>query len=134
MINVENAVFDRVATAFDTAYPHGSRYSEDNSAPARFPCLTLIEIDNYTYEQSLTAAKHEHDAWLTYELNIYCDKGTGRAKAESKEILTLADGIMQGLGFVRITSGPVSNADSQIYRVAARYRGVISEEYRIYRK
>ena len=61
MIDIENAVFDTVATAFDAAYPNGSRYSEDNSAPARFPCLTLVEMDNYTYERSLDASLMEHD-------------------------------------------------------------------------
>lgn len=133
MIDIENAVFDTVATAFDAAYPNGSRYSEDNSAPARFPCLTLVEMDNYTYERSLDASLMEHDAWLSYEVNVYCDKGTGQAKMESKKIMDLVDETMQNLGFVRISCGPVRNADSQIYRMTARYRCVISEDYRVYR-
>ena len=132
MINAENAIFNIVADAFDAAYPNGSRYSEENTTPARFPCMTLMEIDNYTYERSLDASLKEHDAWLTYEVNVYSD-ASGQAKQECVAIINLVDETLQNLGFVRISCGPVRNMNSSIYRMTARDRGVISEDYRIYR-
>ena len=132
MIDIESAVFDTVATAFSAAYPNGSRYGAIPDSPASFPCLTLIETDNYTYENSLTADLKEHDAWLTYEVNIYSNKVSG-AKQECKAIMALVDNEMQNLGFVRITCTQTNNANQKIYRITARYRGVVSEDYRVYR-
>lgn len=132
MIDVEAVIFNTIATAFDNAYPAGSRYSEENVSPAKFPCLTLIETDNYTYERSLDTAMTEHDAWLTYEVNVYSNKSFG-AKQECKAIVSLVDEQMQHLGFTRTFCSQTKNADQKIYRMTARYRAVISEKYRIYR-
>ena len=101
--------------------------------PANFPCLVLIEEDNSTYEGSLDASHREHNATLLYSVNIYSNKISG-AKRECKAIMELVDTEMQNLGFIRIFCNQMKNADIRIYRVAARYRGVISEYYRIYRR
>lgn len=132
MIDVESTIFDRVADAYSAEYPEGSRYSEANDAPAKFPCLTLVEIDNYTYERSLTAELKEHNAWLVYEVNAYSNKISG-AKQECKAIMDLVDEEMMSFGFTRMFCNQTKNTNTKIYRMTARYRAVVSEDYRIYR-
>ena len=132
MIDVESTIFDRVAAAFDAAYPDGARYGEETTSPPRFPCLTLVQIDNYTYEPSLDAAHREHAAWLVYEVNVYSNKTYG-AKQECKDVMQLVDGQMQSLNFVRLFCNPSKNADKKYFRMTARYRAVISETLTLYR-
>lgn len=133
MIDVESIVFSRVAKKFDAAYPDGSRYGEVTITPAKFPCLTLIEVDNYTYDRSLDVQMKEHHAWLMYEVNVYSNKVSG-AKQECKAIMELVDDEMFAMGFTRMFMNQTKNAETKIYRMTARYRGVISDgEYRIYR-
>ena len=131
MIDAEAAIFDRVAQAFDAQYPGGSRYSEATETPPRFPCMTLVEVDNATYDRTLDP--REHNATITYEANAYSNKTAG-SKQECKAIMQLVDEQMQGLGFVRLFCNQTKNSDTRIYRMTARYRGVISEDYRIYKK
>ena len=133
MIDVEAAVFNRVAEKFDIAYPNGTRVSEPIDAPASFPCMSLVEADNATYTGSLDAEKTEHDAWLMYELNVYSNLASG-AKQQCKEIIALVDDELLAMGFARTFCHQTKNADTKIYRMTARYRAVISEELRIYRK
>ena len=132
MIDVESTIFDRVAKAFSAEYPDGSRYGEITDTPAKFPCMTLVEMDNYTYDRSLTAEPKEHHAWLMYEANVYSNKVSG-AKQECKAIMELVDREMMAMGFTRLFCNQTKNADTKIYRMTARYRAVVSEDYRIYR-
>lgn len=133
MIDVEAAVFNRVAEKFDIAYPNGTRVSEPIDAPASFPCMSLVEADNATYTGSLDSAMTEHDSWLMYELNVYSNLASG-AKQQCKEIIALVDDELLAMGFTRTFCHQTKNADTKIYRMTARYRAVISEELRIYRK
>lgn len=133
MIDVENAIFSRVATSFTAAYPGGSRYGEPVDTPAQLPCLTLVEIDNATYQRSQDTDLMEHHATATYEANAYSNKTSG-AKQECKAIMALVDREMQQMGFTRLFCNQTKNMDSKIYRMTARYRGVIGEDHRIYRR
>ena len=133
MIDIEAAVFNRVAEKFDIAYPNGTRVSEPIDAPASFPCMSLVEADNATYTGSLDAEMTEHDSWLMYELNVYSNLVSG-AKQQCKEIIALVDDELLAMGFTRTFCHQTKNADTKIYRMTARYRAVISEKLRIYRK
>ena len=132
MIDIESAVFDRVADAFDAAYPNGSRYGEETTSPPRFPCLTLVQVDNSTYERSLDEAPEEHHAWVVFEANVYSNRISG-AKQECKTIMQLVDRQMQALNFVRLFCNPAKNADKKYFRMVARYRAVVSEKFMFYR-
>lgn len=126
-------MFTRVAAAFTAAYPTGTRYGEPVDTPAKFPCLTLVEDDNATYEKSLDVALTEHHATVMYTVNAYSNKTSG-AKQECKAIMALVDEQMQQMGFTRLFCNQVKNADTKIYRMTARYQGIISEDYRVYRR
>ena len=130
---MESAIFNRVAEKFSEEFPNGSRYGEVVYTPAKFPCLTLVESDNYTYEKSLTAKTKEHHAWLVYDANAYSNLVTG-AKQECQAIMNLVDEEMLSMGFVRMFCTQTRNEDNRIYRMTARYRAVVSEDHQVYRK
>lgn len=133
MIDVESTIFDRVADAFDAVYPNGSRYGEQTTSPPKFPCLTLEQVDSSTYQLSLDDASMEHNAWITFEANVYSNKTRG-AKAECKKIMQLVDSQMQALNFIRLFCTPAKNADKKYFRLTARYRAVISDTYMLHRE
>lgn len=133
MIDIESAVFSKMADVFDTKYPDGVRYSEPVISPAKFPCLTVIEEDNYTYDGSLDADHKEHHAWVMFSVNVYSNLIAG-GKQECFEILNLVDSEFMKLGFMRLSFSQTKNQDTRIYRMTARYRAVVSEDYRIYRR
>lgn len=133
MIDVESTVFSRVAAAFTAAYPDGSRYGEPVDTPAKFPCLTLVEDDNATYQRSQDTSLTEHHAALLYTANVFSNKDSG-AKQECKAIMALVDEQMQQMGFTRLFCNQTKNLDSKIYRMTARYRGVVSEKNIIFRR
>ena len=133
MIDIESTVFSRVAAEYAIKFPDGSRYGEPVDTPAQFPCLTLIEIDNATYQRSQDADLIEHHATLTDEANAYSNKVSG-AKRECKAIMALVDKQMQQMGFTRLFCNQTKNLDSKVYRMTARYRGIVGEDYQIYRR
>ena len=130
---MESTIFNRIADVFSASYPQGSRYGEPVDTPAAFPCLTVMEADNYSYENSFTASPQEQDTWLVYDVNVYSNKTSG-AKQECKAILNLVDQEMQNMYFTRVFCNQTKNQDNRIYRMTARYRAVISKDYRVYRK
>ena len=133
MIDIESAVFNQIANAFDAEYPNGSRYSEPVTSPPTFPCLTLEQVDNYTYQGSLDDSPTEHNAWIVFDVNIYSNLTSG-AKQQCKSIMNLVDTQMQSLNFVRQFCNPGKNADKKYTRLTARYRAVVSENYMLYRQ
>lgn len=133
MIDIESTVFNLVADAYDAEYPDGSRYGEQTTSPPKFPCLTLEQVDNYTYQGSLDDSQQEHDAWVVFEVNVYSNLMSG-AKQQCKAIMELVDQQLQNLNFVRLFCTPGKNADKKYFRMTARYRAVVSENYMIYRQ
>lgn len=133
MINVESSVFATVAAEFTASYPNGSRYGESVDTPAKFPCLTLVEDDNATYEGTQDTAMMEHHATIMYTVNCYSNKTSG-AKQECKAIMELVDVQMQQMGFTRMFCNQTKNLDSKIYRMTARYRAVINQKFQTFRK
>ena len=133
MIDIESTVFNQVAIAFDAQYPNGSRYGEQTTSPPRFPCLTLEQIDTYTYEDSLDASPTANNDWVVFEVNVYSNLVSG-AKQQCKAIMQLVDQQLQGLNFVRLFCNPAKNADKKYYRMTARYRAVVSKDYMLYRQ
>ena len=134
MINVENEIFDIVAKAVRNAYPDIYMIGEYVKSPSKFPCVSLVEIDNSAYRRTQTNSSVENHAELMYELNVYSNKKSGK-KSECKAIASLIDNEMAALGFSRSMLQPIPNMDdATIYRVTGRYRAVVSKDKIIYRR
>jgi len=134
MIDIENAVFDRVAMKVREVFPDIFIAGEYVKSPPSFPAVSLVEMDNVTRINTIDSGSNENHADVMYEVNVYSNKTAGK-KSECKEIIALIDKEMTAVGFARSTLTPVPNEyDSTIYRMVARYRAVVSADHKIYRR
>ena len=134
MINVENEIFTIIANAVRTAYPGAFVIGEYVKAPPRFPCVSIEESDNTAYDKTQTSDSLENHASVTYEVNIYSNKSSGK-KSECKAIASLIDNEFATLGLSRTMLQPIPNLeDATIYRIVGRYMGVVSKDFKIFRR
>lgn len=134
MIDVENEVFNSVATDVRAKYPDIRMVGEYVKIPSEFPCVSLVEVDNQSYQRTEDSGSSENHVSVMYEVNGYSNTTVGK-KAECKAIMTLIDKRMMALGFARIMLQPIPNLDdATIYRMVARYSAVISKDKVIYRR
>ena len=134
MINVENEIFGIIAKSIRDKYPGAYVVGEYVKAPPRFPFISIVEIDNTAYDRTQTSSSLENHADITYEVNIYSNKTSGK-KSECKAIASLIDNEFATLGFSRTMLQPIPNLeDATIYRMLGRYRGVVSKDLKVYRR
>lgn len=131
MVDIENELFTKVAAVLREKYSGIYVTGEYLNAPSSFPAVSVIEMDNTTYDVDSSGETH---AQLMYEVNVYSNLTRGK-KSQCKEIANVIDGIFTGCGFSRIMKQPVPNMnDATIYRIVARYRGVADKDKNIYRR
>lgn len=134
MIDIENEVFDSVSADVRVEYPDIYMVGEYVKTPPRFPCVSLVEMDNQSYQRTEDSGGVENHASLMYEVNIYSNKTVGK-KAECRAIAALIDKRMLALGFARTMLQPIPNLDdATIYRMVGRYSAVISKDKVLYRR
>lgn len=134
MINIENELFNAIATALKSEYSDAYVVGEYVKSPSGFPCVSIVEIDNVAYDRTQSSGSLENHADVTYEVNIYSNKASGK-KSECKAIASLIDNEFATLGFSRTMLQPIPNVDdATIYRMTGRYRGVVSTDYKIFRR
>lgn len=134
MIDVENEVFDSVATTVRAKYPNIHMVGEYVKTPPKFPSVSIVEMDNQSYQRTEDSGNVENHASLMYEVNIYSNKTTGK-KSECKAIASLIDEQMLALGFARIMLQPIPNLDdATIYRMVGRYSAIVSKNKVIFRR
>lgn len=133
MIDVEFAIYNSVVSDLKLIYPDITATGDVSSSPAKFPAVSIVEINNSVLPRMRTH-KIENAVSVSYEVNIYSNK-TGYNKIEAKEILSVIDGTFERIGFTRAFCNPVQNLDdARIYRIVARYEAVIDKDFWIYQK
>ena len=134
MIDIESEVFSTVAMVVRTAYPDIYMVGEYVKIPPKFPCVSLVEMDNQSYQRTEDSGSSENHVSVMYEVNIYSNKTVGK-KSECKAIAALIDEQMLALGFARTMLQPIPNLDdATIYRMVGRYSAIISKNKVIYRR
>ena len=134
MIDFENDIFNAVATVVRAKYPDIYMVGEYVKIPSMFPCVSLVEMDNQSYQRTEDSGSLENHASVLYEVNIYSNKTVGK-KSECKEIAAAIDEQMLALGFARTMLQPIPNLDdATIYRMVGRYSAIISKNKVIYRR
>lgn len=126
MIDIENIVFDRIATALRTAYSGISVYGEYVEVPASFPCVTIVEADNKVYKRTRDLSGVEHHAQVMYEVNVYTNDANGK-KTAAKDIANAIDELFCDMLFTRTFKRQIPNIDRTIYRITMRYEAVVRE-------
>ncbi len=133
MIDIENAVYSRVALGLREAFGEKGIFvsSEYTDSPAQFPAAMIFEADNSVYQRMRTTSI-ENGAKLLYQADVFSNL-IGRKKAQAQEIMDIIDREFAGMGFTRTMCQPVSNLmDAKIYRMTARYEGIADKTRRIY--
>lgn len=133
MIDIENEVFTKIATELRSQFTGINVYGEDVRSPSSFPCVSIVEADNYTLRRTQDSGSNENHANVMYEVNVYSNKTSGK-KTECKEIFAVIDEIMLGLGFTRSNKNPVTMDEATIYRIVGRYVAIVSTNQTIYRR
>lgn len=134
MIDIESTVFDIIAQKIRSIYQDAYVVGEYVKTPPRFPSVSIVEIDNGSYEKTQTSGSLENHADLVYEVNIYSNKTSGK-KSECKAIASLIDNEFAALGFSRVMLQPIPNIDdATIYRMTGRYEGVVSKDQYVFRR
>jgi hypothetical protein len=132
MVNVFPYIFTDIATPLRLQFPGIFVTGERVSAPAKFPCVEVIEADNYVVESSMDNTMKENITALMYEVTVFSNKTSGK-RSQCIEILSQIDDIMRrknGQRFVR-TEG-YFDSESSIYMIKARYR-LKTDGYRFYK-
>ena len=134
MIDFENDIFNTVATVVRAKYPDIYMVGEYVKTPPQFPCVSLVEMDNQSYQRTEDSGSSENHASVMYEVNIYSNKTVGK-KSECKAIAALIDEQMLALGFARTMLQPIPNLDdATIYRMVGRYSEKKKKNKVIYRR
>ena len=134
MIDIENDIFNSVATEVRAKHPDIYMVGEYVKTPPRFPFVSLVEMDNQSYQRTEDSGSSENHASVMYEVNVYSNKTVGK-KTECKAIATLIDEQMLALGFARTMLQPIPNLDdATIYRMVGRYSAIISKDKKIFRR
>lgn len=134
MIDIENLVFDRVATRLRDTFEGVYVTGEYVKTPSSFPAVSLVEMDNAPLQRTQTSDSAENHATVMYEVNVYSNKTAGK-KAECKKIAGVIDEEMAAMGFIRLMLNPIPNMDdATIYRILGRYRAVVSKDNVLFRR
>ena len=90
MIDIENEVFTKIATELRSQFTGINVYGEDVRSPSSFPCVSIVEADNYTLRRTQDSGSNENHANVMYEVNVYSNKTSGK-KTECKEIFAVIE-------------------------------------------
>lgn len=126
MIDVENLVFTTIRTQLKANFSNIQVTSEYVEIPSSFPSVCVQESDNFVYRKSQDGVGVEHHAQLMYSVNIYTNNEKAK-KSEAKKIMQVVDTAFKSIGFTRTMTNPIPNKDASIYRITARYEGIVAE-------
>ena len=124
MITLENEVTNAIDQALTTQYPGTFVTAGYIQSSTQFPCVQVVEIDSRVFERASTLSKIEVLATLVFEINFYSNKVSGK-KEECRQLATITDGVMEGLGFMRTMLSQTPNyEDSTVYRMTGRWQKI----------
>lgn len=127
MLDIENLIYDRVATALETAFPGINVSSTFLEEAEQFPTVCFYEISNVPNRRLRTIESIEDYTDVTYEANIYSAKQFG-GKAEAREIAKVIDSVMAPMKFTRFYFSTVPNLDRTIYRIVVRWDATVGSK------
>lgn len=133
MIDIESDVYELVSQAVLADFPNALVVGKETRMPTKFPCVSIVEADNYTLDRTQDSSSNENHVSLLYAVNIYSNKAKG-SKSECKAILAIVDDLLIRKGFARTSCVPISLDDATKFRYAVRYMAVADKRKTIYRR
>ena len=134
MINGESWVYTQIYNAVTAKYPDISIAGEYVPSPATFPHVSVVCVYNVPYRRASTLEEVENCAETVFTVDVYSNS-TDRKKSQCWAIMSVVDDAMKAMNFSRADCSPrtVPNLETDIYRLNARYRAIISNENEIFR-
>lgn len=130
MIDYSNEIFNTVATSLRPLYTDIQVVGEYVESPARFPTVTVDEIQNVPVH--LDGATENKYARVVYRSQVFCN-GEGK-RQRAREIHGDLDKVLMGMGlYAKTYSTTPAIYNSEIYCITATYEGVIGKDGVIYR-
>lgn len=134
MIDIENELFTKIATALRAEYSGIFVTGEYLNAPSRFPAVYIVEMSNTVNRNGRDTSGIENFADLMYQVDIFSNKNKGK-KAECRSIAAYIDTMFANMGFTRSYLNPVPNIDDgTIYRVTGRWTATVSKDHTVFRR
>ena len=131
VVDYEAEIYDAVSSAAKEQFPELKTASWAAAIPASFPFAHIVQTEDYDYSPSLTSSHANEARHLTFEVNVYSDKASGR-KAEAKSISLFIAQVFKALGFVQTLGGrPLDLTDTRdraIARYMSRYEGLVHND------
>lgn len=123
MIDLENTLFNAVATQLRTNHDGIKVYGEYVAEPASFPCVNMWESANSVWAEGEDNSSIDDYVNVTYTIQVFTNSTT--KKADAKALAEEIDTIMTTYRFRRILLQQVPNIDRTIYRIELRYSGLV---------
>ena len=118
MIDCENEVYTRIATALRAAHPGIDVSGVLENVPAAFPHVTVEMTDN---REIRSADGHEREE-VTFTVNIFSTAPTGK-KTEAKKIAQTVDEAFRKINGRRLMLSRTPNEDDPtIYRITGQFQ------------
>jgi hypothetical protein len=134
MIDIENEVIDAVINRLRATHDPIYIYGEVPVGEGGFPCVIIQQLDNAIYERTVDCESLENHARVMFQIEVFSNLARGR-KGQAKGILHEIDGVLAGVGLGRKRASPIVNLDNpSVYRLVARYDGVVSKDKYVYRR
>ena len=125
MIDIESKVFNEVALACRAIFPNCGVSGEYVMKVASYPHVEFSMTDNYVHDPSVSLDKRENHAHIAFEAVVYSNLQNGK-KLQAKKIMSAIDEVMASFGFVRRMMSQIPNIDNSVYRLTARWEGIVS--------
>lgn len=129
-----NEIFTIVAKKLRSVHTDIFVTGEYTRQPSKFPAVTLDEIENVAAEELLDSSRAENFSALTYRLQVFSNKESGK-KTEARKIFATADQEMRQLGFRRVSYTTTPEIyESTIYSITATYEAIVGSDGVMYKR
>lgn len=132
MIDIENEVYTRCATAIRSAFPQADVSGIFVNEPSTFPHVSIVMRDCSEWQGSRDSSYREKIVDAMFEVNVYSDR-KDTPKSEAKAIMETISDVMRSINFTRTVMTPVenlargntssTNSTGSLFRLFARFEG-----------
>ena len=123
MIDIENVMFNKVATQLRTNHEGIKVYGEYVAEPASFPCVNMWQSSNNIYAERESTSSIDDYANVGFTIQVFTNSTT--KKQDAKALANEIDEIMTRYRFRRVLMQQIPNIDRTIYRIELRYTGTV---------
>ena len=131
MTDFETDIFSELYALLTTEYSGILVTNDDLSSYTQFPCVSIVEADNFTDTQTLDSSGKENYSNSMFEISVFSNKSVGR-KQEAGEIMDRIHTKMIQFGFSRSNRTPIS--ETSYFRSVSRYVAKVSKNNEIFRR